>query len=182
MKVETEQKILTAALKVFSERGYIGARIKFIALESGFTEMTIFRIFDTKENLFKMVLITNQERVLKEFNSVLSNHDYESPNQNLATIIKHLVTLVDQNFEYVNILIKERKMISDSVIKRFISHLTQYLDKLFPETDVDHQIIAFNILSYLYFIIFDKRLGNTLEDRDKAVEEFIKYIKKNYKP
>ena len=42
---KTERKILDAALKIFAERGYDGAKTKLIAEKSGFTEMTLFRKF-----------------------------------------------------------------------------------------------------------------------------------------
>ncbi len=53
---KTEQKILDVALKEFAEEGYVGARTRIIAEKSGFSEMTLFRKFKTKENLFNMVL------------------------------------------------------------------------------------------------------------------------------
>lgn len=45
MTDETEQKILDAALKIFSQKGYDGAKTKAIAEESGFSEVTLFKRF-----------------------------------------------------------------------------------------------------------------------------------------
>jgi AcrR family transcriptional regulator len=78
MSAETEQKILDAALHVFSKNGYVGARTRMIAKESGFTEMTLFRKFETKENLFNQVLITNRE-ISENFDSLLPPCDAEDP-------------------------------------------------------------------------------------------------------
>ena len=44
---------MEADLKFFSENGYAGARTRLIAEKAGFSEMTLFRKFKTKENLFK---------------------------------------------------------------------------------------------------------------------------------
>ena len=49
MTGETEQKILDAALKVFSQKGYDGAKTKSIAEKSGFSEVTLFNKFKTKK-------------------------------------------------------------------------------------------------------------------------------------
>jgi len=64
MTDKTEQKILGAALKIFSEKGFKGATTRVIAQESGFSELTLFRKFETKENLIKCVLTKNRETIL----------------------------------------------------------------------------------------------------------------------
>lgn len=59
----TEQKILDAAIKVFSEEGYAGATTRKIAQEANITEITLFRKFQTKENLLKEVFIRQQNSI-----------------------------------------------------------------------------------------------------------------------
>ena len=69
---KTEQKIMEAALKVFSENGYKGATTRVIANESGFNELTLFRKFKNKENLFNKVLTQNSEKLKNDFISSFS--------------------------------------------------------------------------------------------------------------
>ena len=52
MTDKTEQKILDSALKLFAEKGYDASTTITLAEESGYSEMTLFRIFKTKKNLF----------------------------------------------------------------------------------------------------------------------------------
>ncbi|MEM2265151.1 MAG: helix-turn-helix domain-containing protein [Nitrososphaerota archaeon] len=54
--LETEDKLLQAALELFSEKGYLGATTKEIAKRAGVSELTLFRHFKSKENLFTAVL------------------------------------------------------------------------------------------------------------------------------
>lgn len=54
--LETKQKILFAAQKIFSEKGYLGATTRFIAKEAEVNEVTIFRIFKNKKKLFLAVI------------------------------------------------------------------------------------------------------------------------------
>jgi len=49
---DTKQKIIQAAIKMASKHGYAGATTRAIAEEAGVNEVTIFRLFGTKENLF----------------------------------------------------------------------------------------------------------------------------------
>jgi TetR/AcrR family transcriptional regulator, mexJK operon transcriptional repressor len=53
---DTRGKIIQAAADVFAEEGYARATTRQIAAESGFTEMTLFRHFGSKQNLFAAVL------------------------------------------------------------------------------------------------------------------------------
>lgn len=51
-----ESVILKVALELFSKHGYSGVTTKQIAKESGVNEVTIFRKFETKNNLFQQVI------------------------------------------------------------------------------------------------------------------------------
>lgn len=54
----TRDKILEAALKLFSEKGYLGATTREIAREAGVAEITLFRHFPSKEKLLEEVINT----------------------------------------------------------------------------------------------------------------------------
>ena len=55
-----EQRILEAALKVFASEGYTGATTRRIAEEANVAEVTLFRKFQSKENLLREVLLQNR--------------------------------------------------------------------------------------------------------------------------
>ena len=54
---DTEQKIEDAAISLFSEKGYKGTSTRRIAKEAGVSELTIYRCYNTKEELFRQALI-----------------------------------------------------------------------------------------------------------------------------
>jgi TetR/AcrR family transcriptional regulator len=58
--MSTEQRILEAALKIFASEGYTGATTRRIAEEANVAEVTLFRKFQSKENLLREVLIQNR--------------------------------------------------------------------------------------------------------------------------
>ena len=58
--MSTEQRILDAALKVFSSEGYTGATTRKISEEANVAEVTLFRKFHSKENLLREVLFKNR--------------------------------------------------------------------------------------------------------------------------
>ena len=55
-KVETQQAILSAAKKLFITNGYKGTTTVQIAKEAGISEMTLFRHFPSKEEIFLAVI------------------------------------------------------------------------------------------------------------------------------
>lgn len=55
-KLSIEDKILKTSLELFSKYGYSGVTTKRIATESGVNEVTIFRKFNSKSNLFQEVI------------------------------------------------------------------------------------------------------------------------------
>ncbi|BDZ67301.1 TetR/AcrR family transcriptional regulator [Methanobacterium ferruginis] len=175
MVANTEEKILDAALKIFSKKGYGGARTRIIARESGFTEMTLFRKFESKENLFNQVLIKNQERLMRDFDSLVISDENEPPKKRFSSLIMILMNLMDEHFEYINLLIYEKDRIPNSITDPFILSISNYLDKIFPQPKIDHNLLSFMILSSLYFFIFNKKRENGIFYIENGVEEFIKY-------
>ena len=169
---KTEQKILDAALKIFSEEGYKGATTRFIAQESGFSELTLFRKFQTKENLFNSVLIKNRGDILEELDSMLVNKKFEDNKEFLETLIKNLATLIENNFEFVHILVYNKRQIAGDILMEVITHISQYIERVSPEEHTDSQVFALNIFSFVYFVVFDKNRRNFF-DCDKAINEFI---------
>jgi AcrR family transcriptional regulator len=53
---DTRNKILAAALKLFSERGFHATTTRIIAKYAGVNEVTLFRLFKTKLQLFSEIL------------------------------------------------------------------------------------------------------------------------------
>lgn len=51
--INTEDKILNASVVLFSQKGYSSVTTKEIAKEAGVSEMTLFRHFESKHNLFE---------------------------------------------------------------------------------------------------------------------------------
>ena len=51
--INTEDKVLNASIVLFSQKGYSAVTTKEIAKEAGVSEMTLFRHFVSKHNLFE---------------------------------------------------------------------------------------------------------------------------------
>lgn len=91
-------EILDAALKVFAEKGYVGARMEDIAAQAGVTKGTIYLYFENKEAVFKTLV---RESIGATLSDVTANvRDYKGSAKDLLrfalTTMAHLLTSSDR--------------------------------------------------------------------------------------
>lgn len=66
-KMIKEQRILQAALKIFSESGYSGASMDAVAAEAGLTKPTLYQYFASKDALFAAMMLQKRDNMLTAF-------------------------------------------------------------------------------------------------------------------
>lgn len=174
MTDKTEQKIIDSALKIFAEEGYAGATTRVIASDAGFTEMTLYRKFKTKENLFKSVLIQSNEKMIEDFGSIFIDLKYDNSRDFLDALIRNLVKLGQDNFEFIKITMNESSRISGNSVEEFVNHLSVYVEKNIQNNELDYRIFVFNILAFIYMLLLN--YGHSFKDQEEAVDKFIKNI------
>lgn len=100
----TREKIIEAALKEFSKKGYNGATTSEIAREAGVAEGTIFRYFPTKKDL--LLSVTNPV-VVASLKNIISDFKDCPPKELLEAVISNRLEIISENIELVKILIVE---------------------------------------------------------------------------
>lgn len=109
-KEGTRKKILEAAEKLFSSKGYDGVATKAIAEEAGITEMTLFNHFAKKELLYKTIV---KERYTgSNINSVFSNLTYSDLEKDLTIISTELIANFIKNKNILRMRLKEQNNFS----------------------------------------------------------------------
>lgn len=173
MADDTVQKIIDAALKVFGEKGYKGATTRVIAEKAGFSELTLFRKFKTKENLFDMALVQNIIKFKKEFHTVLVENKSEDPEEFLRILISDIAKLVDDNFEFIHMTNNEKSEASEPFKKEFLNGLSDYIKRNIPEGKISYNALAVTIFMVTYGISLSKHRGETYINHDEILEGFI---------
>lgn len=173
MRSKTEQKIIKTALKIFSEKGYAKANTKDISERSGFSEMTLFRNFKTKQNLFYHVIEQNIEKFYEEFSLILVEMDFGTPEESFRYLIEHLLVLIEDNYDFINVFFNERNMIEEDVLKKIGEDLSDVIEYLYPDCSVNYRIYALNIISFILGTVLDIKFGSTDLDNKESIEEFI---------
>ncbi len=102
----TRQRILDAALKLFSQRGFLGAATRQIAREAGVAEVTLFRHFGSKEKLFEEVI--RGYSFLPEMKGILPGLEKLSYEKALLAIACRFLSTLEERRDLIRIMLAER--------------------------------------------------------------------------
>ena len=91
---KNQQKVLEAALTVFSRKGFSGARIDEIAKEAGMSKTNMLYYFKTKKELYQVVIV----RVLRRWLDSLG--DLHSHDQPIDVITEYISNKMQLSQEY----------------------------------------------------------------------------------
>jgi AcrR family transcriptional regulator len=196
--MSTEQRILDAALKVFASEGYTGATTRRIAEEANVAEVTLFRKFQSKENLLKEVLIKNRASfsTLDNLFQIKEDTDLQTDLCILGKNISNIMNDKKRGGKYrmfLFMLFEEGRRrpevaeILSSVFQMNIARLSKYFElqiKNGKMRNVNSQSAALAFISYFAHIslltgVFgDSFLGGSDEEIERFVDIFTKGILK----
>lgn len=173
---ERRKQILESALKVFIEKGYNGSTTLDIAKKADISEVTLFRYFDSKKQMFmeaiEPILITS----LKE--SLVESQDLE-PIEKLEYILKNRIKFISQHNKVIKLILMESQVNPEVADFDFIKQITSMLKDSIKDTDIDLEdedfsirLMMGSILSFLYL----PKIKNS--EIDSYVEKLIDTITK----
>ncbi|NLP35920.1 MAG: TetR/AcrR family transcriptional regulator [Clostridiales bacterium] len=153
-KEERRKQILESALKVFTEKGYNGSTTIDIAKEAVISEVTLFRYFDSKKQIFmeaiEPILLTS----LKE--SLAGSEDLE-PVSKLEYILRNRIKYISQYNDVIKLVLMESQVNPEVADFDLIKQTTSILKDSIKDTGVELEdedflirIMMGSILSFLY--------------------------------
>lgn len=158
----TKEKILVAAEEIFSEKGFAGARVDEIAEVSGVNKRMIYAHFESKENLYKIILNKVYGRLVEMESS--QNMDLpadEVLRQNITNAFEYL----SANPNFISLVMHENlnkaKYVDSSGIvplkSKSIVALQRVLQRGIDEgifrrdIDINEIVFAINMFAFAYF-------------------------------
>ena len=158
-EISTEDKILLAASKVFTEKGFSGARTRDIAEEAGINLALLNYYFRTKEKLFEQVMkvkivllfgqiipiVTNDKTTLEEKIDLASVKYFEilSKNPNLPIFI---LSEIQKKTSDIKSILPFEKMLKNSFI-------IQQIRIKKPELNPFHFLLNFLSMTAFPFVV-----------------------------
>lgn len=182
----TRDKILETALKLFSQKGYLGATTKEIAKEAEIAEITLFRYFPSKEKLFEEVINTYSFLpALKELMPEIAGMSYEKA---LTEIAKRFLETISSRKDMIQIMHSEIQRYPEKIHKiyhAFIDEIFKILASYFNEMqkkkilkgfDTELGAKAFLGMFFSYFNLHEIMMYKKYRhvDKDATIKEFVK--------
>ena len=92
-ELTTEQKIVEAARKIFTQKGYAATKTRDIAEEAGINLALLNYYFGSKENLFKQIVTEKFEDLFGLMSPILSNKNI-TLEEKIQTLVKNYTNLL----------------------------------------------------------------------------------------
>jgi len=191
-EISTEDKILLAASKVFTEKGFAGARTRDIADEAGINLALLNYYFRSKEKLFDQVMkvkivllfgkiipiISNEKTTIEEKIDLASEKYFEilSKNPNLPLFV---ISEIQKKNSDIKSILPVEKILMNSVI-------IQQIKEKNPELNPFHFLLNFlgmTVFPFLarpvfqnFHIMNDAEFQKFVEERKTLVPQWIKLI------
>src|SRR5512138_3018298 len=109
----TREKILASALKLFSQKGFLGATTRGIARDAGVAEVTLFRHFGSKEKLFEEVI--RSYSFLPAMKGILPGLEQAGYEETLMTIARRFLDTLEERRDFIRIMLAERHFYTTEV-------------------------------------------------------------------
>lgn len=114
-EVNTEGKIIQAALEVFLEKGKAGARMQEIADRAGINKALLHYYFRSKELLFKAVFKEIVGKVIPKLTAILKSED--SLQQKIRLIVSTYIDVLSSNPTFPLFMLNELRRAPDQLFQ-----------------------------------------------------------------
>ncbi|MFN4197052.1 MAG: TetR/AcrR family transcriptional regulator [Caldimicrobium sp.] len=188
---KTKEKLLKAALELFSEKGYLGATTKEIAKRASVSEPTLFRHFKNKNNLFIAVL--EHYSFLPKLRELIKELENKPLKEALKDIAQAFITQLNSKKALIRIMLAESSRYPEDIQKAYQKtifqvhkELAQYFEHYQKEGALKRipPIIlsqAFLGLLFSYFLLKEFKRLNPYKDLsdDDIIKNYVKLILNN---
>lgn len=130
---ETAERILEAAIKQFSSKGFSGSKTKEIAKEANVSEATIFRYFETKKDL---LLALVSPAIVNSLTQILLESNGKSPEEIIHSFFKQNATQISNNLDLFKVIVFEslfheelRETLLKDIVEKRVRLLRNFLDQ-----------------------------------------------------
>ena len=111
-KIRHREEILEAALSLFSSKGFHNVSMQDIASESEFGVGTLYKFFESKEQLFVELMEAGIEKIGQLLIPILDSNKEEG--KKLSEFIRAHIDIIESNIEFIKLYISQYGTISSA--------------------------------------------------------------------
>lgn len=188
-----EEKILEAAIKIFSEKGFSAATTSEIAKDAGVAEGTIFRYFKTKKDLLrgamvKLIELIGEILITIRMNKLINEYKSMDPRAALKAIVKDRIELIEHNWDLIKVIATEvqfhedlREAFIENVVvkgKKIIEGYLQNEIQIGVFRNINTAIVTRTLVGMLGMYIIQKKFASKVIDinDDEQIDIMIDLI------
>ncbi len=116
MSISTKEKIIKAALNMFSDNNYHTTSMAVIAEEADVSKGTLYWHFDSKEDLFREIVLTGLDYFQDNYKKIY-NKDLNADGK-LLEVISFSIKVLNENIKLAKIIRNNRYLVSDDFQKK----------------------------------------------------------------
>jgi AcrR family transcriptional regulator len=184
--METRNRILESATKLFAQKGYAGTSVREIALEAQVAKPTIYYYFESKENLYAQLLMEELSKLMDSIQRALKG---KSAQEKLEKFAQAYLSYFFSQEDVIKVIFRELfgliEAEREKLVSRYFRNILSQISKVlvegvkkgfFRELDVDQ--VALSILGILNIYV----MRSLLEKKGYEVEEVISCLRKTILP
>ncbi|MFB7118700.1 TetR/AcrR family transcriptional regulator [Bacillus tropicus] len=175
-KLTAREKVMEAATLLFGEKGYTATTIREVAEKAGVSELTIFRNFKNKENLFResIILRTTPVALLEEIEEQFTGDLQKDLTKVAETYIQ--TNLPKLNYIWAALLESRQNSEMKTLLHELNSHLVNHLEKYLKQLGEAGHISPCNyrlIANMFYGQLFLYIMNVSITEEEVQLEEYI---------
>ncbi|GAB6461129.1 TetR/AcrR family transcriptional regulator [Bacillus pacificus] len=175
-KLTAREKVMEAATLLFGEKGYTATTIREVAEKAGVSELTIFRNFKNKENLFResIILRTTPVALLEEIEEQFTGDLQKDLTKVAETYIQ--TNLPKLNYIWAALIESRQNSEMKTLLHELNSHLVNHLEKYLKQLGEAGHISPCNyrlIANMFYGQLFLYIMNVSITEEEIQLEEYI---------
>ena len=151
MAKDTRERILAAALELFSERGFAGTNIRELSASLGMGKSSLYRHFESKEDIWNALL----DEMIAYYDARFGSSEHLPP------VPESLEELVQMTMQMANLTIRDEKIVKT----RKLLSIEQYRDERARDLATKHFLTG---LTDMFTQLFSAMMERGLLRRDDA--------------
>jgi len=179
---KSKEKIINAAISLFSSIGYFSTSVSKIAKKAGVSKGLLYNYFDSKDQLL-LAIVNKTMNILDEIFEI--GHEDLSQKEELILIIENSFVLVENHLGFLRMLIplsmqlREFDFINNMIYKKYneytikLSSVFEKLDYNIPEDEARLLLATLDGIMYQYLVIGDnlpyEKIKNSLINKYKNI-------------
>ncbi len=184
---KTKKKILNETINLIAKKGYASTSTREIAKKAEISEATIFKYYQSKENLLKTIVMETMEKLFESSSeeripNVLKNNKNKDPEMILRSLIKERLNFFTVHNKELKVVFQEmlinknvKNYFKEEIWPRMVEISNQIFDQIKAEyelkTEMDNYIFRKSLFGMLFFtILFEEILeeNQTIDNKKQA--------------